>query len=201
MNQTSLNLRYDNVTFMFCMPRSRSAWMCEFLRAGCSQTHHDPMKNCASVDELGEMIDQALFLNRELPIFIADTSLVLAYDQVIKRFPGARYLVVARDPGAVISSLARHGRGMEPHLFTAYLDAMENAIYALKAAGAMCLLLRYEMIDARLDTIWRGVCGNKLLDPTYAQEIVRANIQVPFADQSRMCDPAKNAQFLRSLKL
>lgn len=195
-------MRYDNTTFLFCMPRSRSFWLREFLRPGVAESFHDPMKQCASVDELGTVIDTALDCHgEEAPLFIADTSLVLAYDRVIERFPGARYIVVARDPGAVISSLAAHGRGMEPHLFTAYLAAMENAIYALKAAGAMCLLLRYEMIDARIDTIWRGVCGNKLLDREYAQTMMRANIQVPFADQSRMCDPAKNAQFLRSLKL
>lgn len=52
-------IRYDNVTFLVCLPRSRSAWLAAFLKP-VAWTTHDPLKRCESIDELGLRIDAIL---------------------------------------------------------------------------------------------------------------------------------------------
>ena len=51
-------MSYEHLTFMLSLPRSRSAWMAEFLRPLCVSSMHNPLQQCASIAELGQKIDK-----------------------------------------------------------------------------------------------------------------------------------------------
>ena len=51
-------MAYEHLTIMLSLPRSRSAWMAEFLRPLCVSAMHNPLQQCASIAELGQKIDK-----------------------------------------------------------------------------------------------------------------------------------------------
>jgi hypothetical protein len=197
-------MRYDNFTFMLSLPRSRSAWFTEFFRrGGVDLAMHDPMKQCASVAELREKIDTMLTpLKYPAPsVFIADTSLILAFDHLYQHFPDAKYLFIARQPEHVRASLLRQGIGFPPHIEDAYCRRMEQAVYASYARADLTYRLRYDMIDDRLLNLWRFVCGNIAYDFDHGERMKKNNIQIPFATQRAETDTNKLRQFYDSLNL
>lgn len=98
-------MTYEHLTIMLSLPRSRSAWMAEFLRPFCAASLHNPLQQCASIEELGQRID-ALPPGR---VFISDVAALFFFDQLVVRFPGAQYLLVHRPAHEVEHSMNRIG--------------------------------------------------------------------------------------------
>ena len=192
---------YGNTTFMLCMPRSRSAWMCEFL-GGVAHTMHDPLKNCASIDELGEKIDEILILDHEQPIFIADTAALFFVDQIRARFPGARYMVVHRPRQDVHASLERFVGGRMPASAVGLLaeedERMQRAVQMLSAQREFMCVVEYDAINDYLRNIYRFVGGLGALLDEYLTYIVGTNIQIPHEEQMRNANPAKFSKLFAS---
>jgi len=188
--------RYDNLTFMICLPRSRSAWMSHFLKPIAS-TRHDPLKHCASIDELGDVIDRIYDADgRDAPVFIADTAAVLFFDELGARFPNARYLFVERDVARVAESLRKAGMGATPGFYELMARAYAHALIVAKARNDFMLEVPFDQIDRRLLNIWRFVGANRLLDLDYAERMKNKNIQIPFDEQIRNTNPAKVGKLL-----
>lgn len=167
---------YGNVTFLLCLPRSRSAWLCEFL-SPVAITMHDPLKACESIDELGERVDECLTKYPERPVFIGDTAAVLFLPQIMRRFPCARYLIVMRDSWEVEASLKRLG------LATDYIiDAgAELACAEDQVTRERCMrhTIMYEDLDRELLNVWRFVGGVTEPIPSYISRIRDKHIEVP----------------------
>lgn len=98
-------MSYEHVTFMLCLPRSRSAWLAEFMRPYVAMSLHNPLQQCANISELAEKIDNAPAGR----VFIADVSALFFFDQLVMRFPGAKFLVVHRPAREVEMSMQRLG--------------------------------------------------------------------------------------------
>ncbi len=182
---------YDNVTFVFCLPRSRTAWLAYFLKP-VAWTMHDPLKQCASIDELGEKVDAILTLHPHQPIVVVDTAAVLFHMQIAGRFPDARYVFVWRDPTDVLASINTAFKGEFPRdLLDRYNAAMVSAQSAVGARRDMKLNVRFDEIDKRARNIWRFVGGGGRLSQTYAHSMMLHNIQVPPATQRAGTDASK----------
>lgn len=184
-----MSVRYDNVTFLVCLPRSRSAWLTTFLKP-CAWTMHDPLKQCESIDELGIKIDELLSHNSDLHIFVADTSAALFFSDIGRRFPDAKYLFVRRSVQDVERSLRNQDQKVGSTI--GYADrCFRNAVRLSSARSDLAMMIDYEKIDDRLRNIWRFVGNGNLLSPTYAEKMRATNIQIPFSQQHEETDMRK----------
>jgi hypothetical protein len=179
---------YGNVTFLLCMPRSRSAWLCEFLRP-VAHTLHDPLKTCANIDELGDRIDSLLRTDPMHPIFVGDTAAPFFYDQIIERFPCARYLFVLRSFEDTAQSL--HLLGLPDHGLHAARKLLMDALDVIVRDTCYQKFVGFDAINDELLNIWRFVGGLIELPEDYRQRAIATNIQIPFTVQNRNTDIGK----------
>lgn len=187
---------YGNVTFVMCLPRSRSAWIASAFACGAA-TMHDPLKRCASINELGDKVD-ALLYSGSGPLIVADTAAALFYPRIAKRFPSARFLFVSRGVQAVANSLANAGQPMNIralHTAAAYLvDALARANKERRFVHSV----GFDQLSdpAELVRLWQffGCTG-----PFPAEDFKTAcetNVQVPFSVQRAQTDIGKVEQLM-----
>lgn len=186
--------RYDNLTFLMCFPRSRSAWLAAFLKP-VAWTMHDPLKQCGSIDELGLAVDAA-YSNGADHVFVADTAAVLFFGDLSRRFPDARYLFVHRPMPDVLQSLSKHERELSDRLVDEYARAFGNARLGSSVRRDLHMSVSFRDIDNRLNNIWRFVGNGLLLSKEYAERMRQTNIQIPFDEQARNTDHAKVRRLL-----
>jgi hypothetical protein len=120
-----------NTFFIVGLPRSRTAWLANFLTNGNSFCHHEAMRTCSNLDELAAKLDDhANFAE----IGDADPTLCPILPQVIERFPAAKFVFIFRD----IHDVAESHKTAFPKLDVS-LDKMEE--WDLKMRQALALLL------------------------------------------------------------
>lgn len=190
--------RYDNVTFLICLPRSRSAWLAHFLKP-VAWTMHDPLKQCSSVEELAGKIDRVLFLNPGRPIFVADTAAVLFFDDISRTFLDAKFLFVERPLNFVLDSLQRAGAEVPAGVAVRYESAYNHARRVSQARRDFAMEVGFDEIDKRLLNIWRFVGGEPIMNREYAERMRGHNIQVPFDEQNANTDHHKVRRLLSTI--
>lgn len=191
--------RYDNVTFCISLARCRTAWLCRFLKP-VAITMHDPLKNCASIEELGFKID-AYLATADSPLFVADTATALFYDQIKARFPNARYLFVQRLMTDVKKSMRAASMPADGPLMDAAEQGWFKAFNAAVNQNDFMYHAPYDAMNAHLRNIWRFVGGDRLLSDEYLETLIGQNIQVPFSIQQAQVNQAKLRRLLSTLKL
>lgn len=192
-------MRYDNVTFCISLARCRTAWLCQFL-APVALTFHDPLKDCASIEELGFKIDRHLCTAPHRPIFLADTSAALFYEQISARFLNARFLFVHRPFAEVKKSMREAGMPTDHPLLDFADQSWHRAFNTVQARNDFMLHVKYDEINANLRNIWRFVGSEMLLGDLYAEKMSTTIIQVPFAEQQQKVNQAKTRRLLSSIK-
>ena len=85
--------------FIISLPRSRSAWLANFLTAGDGFCFHEALRSVQTLDEYEQKV-KAETLKYE-SVGDADPSLVPVLGEIVKRFPDAKFVVVRRDVLAV----------------------------------------------------------------------------------------------------
>lgn len=192
---------YDNVTFMMCLPRSRSAWLAEFL-AYAAYTLHDPLAECESIEDLGRKIDHAMTISPDLPVFVADTSAVYFAREIHERFPNARYLFVYREYEAVYRSLQKAGlTGLTKRRLAEMLERWSFAFRALDSEDEFCYKTSFVNLNNELRNIWRFVGLRPSFNETYASGMAQRNITVPTIAQMQRARPDKMAKLFQSIGL
>jgi hypothetical protein len=186
---------YGNVTFLLCMPRSRSAWLCEFLRP-VAHTMHDPLKRCASIDELGEMIDGLLRQDPLHPVFVGDTAATFFHDQIVERFPCARFLFVLRSFEDTAQSLRL--LGLPDHGLHAARKLLMDALDSIVRDTCYQKFVGYDAINGELLNIWRFVGGLTELPEDYRKRMIMTKIEVPFSTQNRNTDLGKVSRLFQT---
>lgn len=174
-------MQYDNVTFLMCLPRSRSAWLATFLKP-VAWTMHDPLVECESIDELGCKIDNVLRMYPGRPMFVADTMGALFFSDISARFINAKYLFVKRDPHDVRRSLSEAGMS-SPIL--KHVDALQHAESVSRARRDFSMTVDFDDLNNRLLNIWRFVGDGSFLNRDYALRMSSSNIQVPADEQAQ----------------
>lgn len=136
---------------IFSLPRGRSAWLSHFLRYGGEQVGHDLATSCGSVAE---------FLDKLEPLAgTCETGAVLGWRVLREELPGARFVVVKRDPVEVFRSLLAFG-------IEADLDDLVRKWVLLDVVSALpgVLTVSYE----------------SLADPLVCKQIFELCLDLPF---------------------
>ncbi len=112
------------VIFVVALPRSRTAWLANFLSSD-AHAMHEPLSEHGSVEVLARRVDA-------LPpgaAVIADTGAAMFIDEILRTFPNARFCVVTREPRDVKRSI--RGMGLSLEGFDKVLAAFERAKTAI----------------------------------------------------------------------
>jgi hypothetical protein len=167
------------------LPRSRTQWFTWFFNEALV-AWHDPLKNCESIDELGQKVDRALFGKdaRANKLMIVDTAALFFGKELIARFPGARFITIKRPAREVDESLKRQ---------TAYsLRVMMRAHgwfdqWCEYDAPKGSLTLAYDMLShpVWLMQAWSYVFGSLARFPDHAAlaAAIEHRVDVPLAKQ------------------
>ena len=177
---------YSHVTFMLSLPRSRSAWLAEFMRPFVALSLHNPLQQCASINELGEKIDIA----PQGKVFVADVSALFFFDQLVTRFPGAQFLVVHRPAREVEHSMQKLNINPPLSIRAAEKQLLELASQIRGRADTMTGTF-FELNSPEIvKAIARFVTG--IVPPFgYWQRMKNRNIQVSVREQIDRTDFAK----------
>lgn len=185
---------FSNLTFMICLPRSRSAWMVEFMRAHGVTAWHNPLQSCSRLEQLHELVRDRM--SKALPgtrLFIADVAALFFYDKLVFMFPGAKFLFVWRSGAAVECSM--NALGVKPPL---NLRAAERQLQQA-IAGAQhqrnTMAGPFEELDngVIMNSIVQFVSGREMSSFKW-DRMRHKNIQVSIADQRKNVDPVAQRQ-------
>lgn len=187
---------YGNVTFMLCMPRSRSYWLSKLFGGGFAdgnygtKAFHEPLSNCESIKELGALIDGHLCAHQTRPMFIADTSAVFFFDSIVQRFPRCKFLVVKRNYHDVYTSLEKAGFSPTPSSLMLSFNALNRCVHKLRQGHNYSFETHYHSLNNNLMDIWRFV--GDVADPTHLFPwMIDTNLQRTMQELSRDTNPAK----------
>lgn len=189
-------MRYKHVTFMLSLPRSRSAWMADFVRPFVALSLHNPLQQCDSIKELGHLIDAA----PEGRVFIADVAALFFFEQLLVRFPGAQYLFIHRPAHEVEASIAKLGLKTPLRVRDAEKQLLEIAqsmrLRPDVMAGTFFELNSPEIVRAIAQFV-TGVVPNF----GYYRKMKDRNVQVPVEQQARRTDAMKQRRLFASAKI
>lgn len=187
---------YNRLTIMLSLPRSRSAWMAEFLRPFCSASRHNPLQQCASIEELGQKID-ALPPGR---VFVSDVAALFFFDKLLMRFPGAQYLLVHRPAHEVEHSM--HKLGIQPplNIRKAERQLHDIALHIRSHPWAMTGTFFELNSPAILAAIAKFATGADV-PPRYLFQTMNRNVQVPINEQIARTDVQKQQILFGTAKI
>ena len=177
---------YEHVTFMLSLPRSRSAWMTEFMRPFVALALHNPLQQCATINELGEKIDAAPGGR----VFVADVSAMFFFDELLLRFPGARYVVVHRPAREVELSMQRLGIHPPLNIRNAEKQLLDIAQSIRGRADTMTGTF-FELNSPQIVRAISKFAAGVDVPYGYYLRMKDRNIQVSVADQIKRTDIAK----------
>lgn len=190
-------MAYEHLTIMLSLPRSRSAWMAEFLRIpGVVDTLHNPLQQCGSIEELGTKVD-ALTAGR---VFVSDVAALFFFDQLVVRFPGAKFLIVHRPAREVAHSMEKLGivppldlRKAEKQLVDIASSIRHND-WVL--AGSYFELHNPTLLSA----IFKFVSG-QVVSSRHLHTMMARNVQVPLQEQIARTDIQKQRLLFGKAKI
>jgi hypothetical protein len=187
---------YSHVTFLLCLPRSRSAWLAQFV-SPVAIALHDPLSQCASIDELGDKIDALLFGSNKA-VFVADTAAVLFYAQIVNRFPNCKFLLVWRIPAEVKESLRKQGMS-SLDIVDRCDDAILNMLRDPLPTGRFFCTNYWNLNGCLRDILTFVSDKGVLVSDLYITVMRNRNIQVPLDEQEAKLDRGKVKKLFASI--
>lgn len=190
-------MNYNHVTFLLCLPRSRSAWLAQFMRPYCAASWHNPLQQCASIDELGRKVDAITTPGR---VFVADVAALFFFEKLLVRFPGAKYIVLHRPAHEVDNSMRK--LGVRPPL-----DVRAAEKQLLELAGAIRMrddVMTGTFFELNSAEIMRALCRfiTGVVPPfDYYRRLSKTNVQVPIAEQAKRVDIQKQRALFSTAKI
>jgi hypothetical protein len=153
------------------LPRSRTAWLANFLSHGRVACGHELLADCLTPDALVPRI-RALggSVNGS-----AETAGALFIERLLRESPALRVVVVRRCKLAVADSLARLGLDAG----SGVLDLLDEKLSAAAAhAGALCVeFTDLDSID-HLRAIWEHCAPGEPFDSGRAKRLIDLNVQI-----------------------
>lgn len=132
--------------FIFCLPRSRSAWLSNLLSIDSVICLHEALLGCRSLDEM----ELKLSATGADVAGCADTGMTLFTDRIVERYPDARFVILARDLTGYIDNMLKLGSSKQ-HARNMLAD-FNGAIETLSALGDRTLIVHSQHLDGY------GVC-------------------------------------------
>jgi hypothetical protein len=126
--------------FVIALPRSRTAWLCNWL-SEVADCFHEPLVECAGVPDLQRMLAPYC----AGLVVVADTGFPFVIEALLDRFPKARFIVVQREAAAVARSLAQLGIPTDD--FGKIIRAFERAVSILRRSERSTFVLDAHQLD------------------------------------------------------
>lgn len=141
--------------FIVGLPRSRTAWLANFLTFGPAFCLHDGLRGCATI---GDFATKLARLEVEFP-GDADPGLPHVFGSVRDRFPGARYVIVTRKYEDAYESyyhacedvILEGGIGWNPEEMQASFKRLHGVFEAMRAA-----LANQHVLEVTFDELENG---------------------------------------------
>lgn len=187
---------YDHLTIMLSLPRSRSAWMAEFLRPLCVSSMHNPLQQCASIAELGQKIDA------QPPgrVFVADVAAMFFFDQLLVRFPGARYVLVHRPAREVEQSMRTLGVTPPLNIRAAERQLHDIGVHIRSHPWVMTGTF-FELQSPQVLAAIAKFATGRDVEPHYLYRSMHRNVQVSIREQIARTDVMKQRALFGSAKI
>lgn len=142
--------------FILALPRSRTAWLANFLTYGPSFCFHEGLVGCQSISDLRRKmasIDSEVVGN-------SDCGNILLIDHIVKEFPNAKFVVIHRDLQDVEKSLFDIGLDCNQYI--------HDAFSAIKRLKIEAMHVNYDDIGLReCRAIWQWCVGTEMNDDRY----------------------------------
>lgn len=124
------------------LPRSRTAWLANYLTVGSSFCYHEGLKDCFDIGDL-RMMKKAPYTGN------SDSSAVFFIDEMKALFPNMKIVVIDRNYQDVLNSLEKDYAGP----YTRYLVAATKTSKEYTQNRYPHLLVKFKDINKRLDEI------------------------------------------------
>lgn len=134
--------------FIASLPRSRTAWLANFLSFGPAYCFHEPMSYCPLED-----YPRLLESTQTHYAGVADSLNCLVMEQLVDMFPRARIVVIRRDIMAVAESVQKAFNVKCSRM----LERMNQELDRIEKAYDP-LVIDYEQFDCA--KIWKHLFGN-----------------------------------------
>jgi len=144
--------------FIIGLPRSRTAWLANFLTTDHRFCHHEGINGCSSIEQYREKIGSN----------DGDSGTGMMLFDMNTLFPDSPIVIIERDPNAAIEFCYRTYGHYDPeamHFLKERLDKIEG------------LRIRYEEINIRLADIWAHVVGSPF-NQRRADMLIKMNVQI-----------------------
>lgn len=177
--------------FIVALPRSRTTWLSAFLTGPNILCYHEATRVCASMDDL------ALLLATTPRHYAGncDGFNLAIFDDLVRRFPGAKFVTILRPVPDVRRSLDRVGLPVgEKHL-----AAMDAALH--ECAGRSHMALAFDELDDEeaVRALWDELFPNIFFDCARYQLFRDAKIE-PTARRIRELPEGVKPWHLESLR-
>ena len=124
------------------LPRSRTAWLANYLTVGSSFCYHEGLKNCFDIGDL-RMMKKAPYTGN------SDSSAVFFVDEMKNLFPHMKIVIIDRNYQDVLNSLKDEYSGP----YTNYLVSATKTSKKYVEKNYDHMLVKYKDINDRLDEI------------------------------------------------
>lgn len=154
--------------FILALPRSRTAWLSNWLSFGDTMLLHEPLSDTPTL----EILEDKLKALGTKQAGIADTAASFLVERLTDKYPKAKFIVVQRDPQEVARSLRM--LGMDGASTAMLQGVLDDAKAHLVASGVDYKEVSYHDLDKLdcLENLWVWATGtphnphrtNQLLD-------------------------------------
>lgn len=107
--------------FITGLPRSRTAWLANLFTWGDSFCYHDALPDCESLGELDIMLGGLPYLE----IGLSDSSLLLIWRALVRRYPTSKWVLIRRDKREALRSFRRY---FKEHPYSSMPQLEEGAL-------------------------------------------------------------------------
>lgn len=175
--------------FIVGLPRSRTAWLANFLTYGPAFCLHDGLRHCERPEDLAARLAAT---GAEFP-GDADPTIPLFYPQIHALFPQARYVFVERNVGDALTSYAQCVEGLQtPEQIDTGFERCRAALCAMRTAlrNQHTLNVRYEDLDkpATCQAIWSYCVPSEAFNPLRWEQLEEMRVEVIVAKVSKRLD-------------
>lgn len=147
--------------FVFCLPRSRSAWLANLLSTESVMCLHEALIGCASPSDM-----ETQLLATGMPIAgSADTGIMMLVEDIVELYPDARFVVLCRDLTKFPEQMAR--MKVAPKQTIQMLKSFNHASDYLSALGDQTIFVNSTDLDdyPACQRIWEHIGMATTLNP------------------------------------
>ena len=150
--------------FVVGLPRSRTAWMANFLTYDDHYCYHEAINGCKSMDEYKEKLGN----------FIGDSSTSLMLMDIEKNFPDSKIVKIVGNLDQSIAS----SKKIYPEVDEGWISFLDDQLYDMKSGiNGNTLTVNINKLDSCLPWIWTFLFGTAV-DHERLDTLLKFRIQV-----------------------